>query len=184
MFLNASVTNRILRCIRPVSQSHNHARVIDANTQADETLYSRWADRRGKGDILTRLRLLTLICYVLLIFFVSTRTNVHPPGPDFPLKDKLAHFAEYFVLGILLFGGIGWTVSRSKAATFLFLFAVGVSVAALDELLQSYIPERTMDIYDWIADAAGVAAGVGLCVAIGVGRRFRGPRAVGGETTD
>lgn len=130
---------------------------------------------------MTRLKLLTLILYVSLIFFVSTRPGIHPPGPDFPLKDKMAHLAEYFVLGILLFSGIGWTVSRSKAATFLFLFAVGVSIAALDELLQSYIPGRTMDIRDWIADAVGVAAGVGLCVATGLGAKIRKARPAAGR---
>jgi VanZ family protein len=122
--------------------------------------------------------------YVSLIFFVSTRPGIHPPGPDFPLKDKVAHFTEYLVLGILLFSGIGWTVSRSKAATFLFLFAVGVSIAALDELLQSYIPGRTMDINDWIADAVGVAAGVGLCVATGFGTKIRKARAVSDRATE
>jgi VanZ family protein len=117
--------------------------------------------------------------YVLLIFFVSSRQNIDPPGPEFEFKDKLAHFGEYFVLGFLLFGGIGWTMSRSKLTTFLFLFAVGVSIAAFDELLQSYIPNRTMDIYDWFADAVGVAAGVGLCVVAGFGARRRERREAG-----
>jgi VanZ family protein len=121
-----------------------------------------------------RLKILTLILYVLLIFFMSTRSSLDPPGPDFQFKDKVAHAAEYFVLGLLLFGGIGWTVTRSKLVTFLFLFAVGVSIAALDELLQSYVPGRDMDFYDWVADAAGVAAGVGLCVTAGFGARRRG----------
>jgi VanZ family protein len=111
--------------------------------------------------------------YVLLIFFVSTRSQIYPPGPDFELKDKLAHFGEYFVLGLLLFGGIGWTVSRSKVATFLFLFAVGVSVAAFDELLQSYVPQRKMDFFDWVADAVGVAAGVALGIAVGMAAKRR-----------
>lgn len=124
---------------------------------------------------MTRLRLVTLICYVLLIFFVSSRSGITPPGPDFVMKDKLAHFGEYLVLGLLLFGGIGWTVSRSGLITFLFLFAVGVSVAALDELLQGYIPGRNMDLYDWFADAAGVAVGVGLGMLTGLAtRRKRG----------
>jgi VanZ family protein len=121
----------------------------------------------------TRLKFLTLILYVLLIFFMSTRSDIHPPGPEFEMKDKLAHAAEYFVLGLLLFGGIGWTVSRSKTITFLFLFAVGVSIAALDELLQSFTPNRQMDIFDWVADAVGVAVGVGLCVAAGFGTKRR-----------
>jgi VanZ family protein len=122
---------------------------------------------------LTRLKILTLIVYVLLIFFMSTRSDIKPPGPEFEFKDKLAHAGEYFLLGLLLFGGIGWTVSRSKAITFLFLFAVGVSIAALDELVQSFTPNRQMDFYDWIADAVGLALGVGLCVIAGFGMRQR-----------
>jgi VanZ family protein len=122
---------------------------------------------------LTRLKIVTLIMYVLLIFFMSSRTSLRPPGPDFEMKDKVAHAAEYCVLGLLLFSGIGWTVSRSKGVTFLFLFAVGVSIGALDELLQSYTPGREMDLYDWIADAVGVTVGVGLCVVAGFGYRRR-----------
>ncbi len=122
---------------------------------------------------MNRLKILTLILYVLLIFFMSTRSDFQPPGPDFEMKDKLAHAGEYFVLGLLLFGGIGWTVTRSKAITFLFLFAVGVSIAALDELVQSFTPDRQMDFYDWIADAVGLAVGVGLCVIAGLGTKQR-----------
>jgi len=115
----------------------------------------------------TRLRILPLILYVLLIFFVSSRSGITPPGPDFIMKDKLAHVAEYSILGLLLFLNIGWAVSRSRIVTFLFLFAVGVSIAALDELLQSYIPGRHMSLFDWLADAVGIAAGVGFGVLIG-----------------
>ena len=120
---------------------------------------------------MTRLRILALILYVLLIFFVSSREHITPPGPDFVMKDKLAHFGEYFILGLLLFGGIGWTASRSRIATFLFLFAVGVSVAAMDELLQSYIPGRHMSLLDWLADAAGIATGVAIGVLGGHANR-------------
>ncbi len=129
---------------------------------------------------MNRLKILTLIMYVLLIFFMSTRTSFQPPGPDFELKDKLAHAAEYCLLGLLLFSGIGWTVSRSKGITFLFLFAVGVSIGALDELLQSYVPGRDMDMWDWVADAVGVAAGVGFCVVAGFGNRQRKAEAQNG----
>jgi VanZ family protein len=115
----------------------------------------------------TRVRILALILYVLLIFFVSSRSGITPPGPDFVMKDKLAHVAEYSVLGLLLFVNIGWTVSRSRVVTFVFLFAVGVSIAALDELLQSYIPGRHMSLFDWLADALGVALGVGFSVMVG-----------------
>jgi VanZ family protein len=105
---------------------------------------------------------LLLVLYVVMIFFVSTRPDLRSPGPDFALKDKIAHFVEYFVLGLLLFGSMGRTVSRSRFAAILFLVAVGTSVAALDELVQSYVPGRNMDLFDWLADAAGVSAGVVL----------------------
>lgn len=113
---------------------------------------------------MTRLRILALILYVLLIFFVSTRAGLTPPGPDFAMKDKLAHVVEYSILGLLLFANIGWTFSRSRVLTFLFVLTVGLSIAALDELLQSYIPDRHMSIFDWLADAIGLALGVGLGV--------------------
>jgi hypothetical protein len=116
-----------------------------------------------RGSVaVTRAKVLLLILYVAMIFFVSTRPDLRPPGPDFELKDKIAHFVEYFVLGLLLFASMGRTVSRSRFAAILFLFAVGVSVAGLDELLQSYVPGRNMDIFDWLADAAGVSVGVAL----------------------
>ena len=56
----------------------------------------------------------------------------------------------------------------------------GVSVAALDELLQGYIPGRNMDLFDWFADAAGVAVGVTLGVLTGLRARKR--RALGGRS--
>jgi VanZ family protein len=115
-------------------------------------------------------RIVPIIVYVGLIFFFSSRQNLHAPGPEFEAKDKVAHFLEYCILGILLFKGIGWSASRDKVANLLFLFAVGVSVAALDELFQSYIPGRTMSLLDWMADAAGIAVGVGLFVLTRLGR--------------
>ncbi len=118
-----------------------------------------------------RLRAVPAIIYVLAIFFISSQPNLHPPGPDFPAKDKVAHFAEYFVLGVLLFKGIGWSASRERLVNFLFLFAVGASVGAFDEILQSYTPGRTMSIYDWAADSAGIVIGLSMFIFSALGGR-------------
>jgi VanZ family protein len=120
-------------------------------------------------------RMLPVLFYVLLILVLSSIPSLTAPGPSFDSKDKIAHFIEYGVLGVLLFKGIGWTVSRSRFATFGFLFAVGVSIAGLDEIYQSFIPGRMMSIYDWYADALGIAVGVGIFVFTGLGDK-RGPR--------
>lgn len=113
---------------------------------------------------MTRIRVALLVLYVVMIFFLSSRPYLQSPGPRFKLKDKVAHVVEYSVLGMLLFWGIGFTASRSKAVTFLFLLSVGCAVAGLDEIFQSVIPGRRTDVFDWVADAVGVSLGVGLLV--------------------
>ena len=119
----------------------------------------------------SRFRISLLVLYLGLIFFASSRPYLQTPGLDFGSIDKLVHGGEYFLLGVLLFTAIGRGISRSKLGTFLFLFAVGASIGALDEMFQSYIPGREMSIYDWIADAVGVGLGTGLTVYLRLGRR-------------
>jgi VanZ family protein len=115
--------------------------------------------------------MLPVLFYVLLILALSSIPSLTAPGPKFAPTDKIAHFIEYGVLGALLGRGFGRTVSRSRAAAFGFLFAVGTSIAGLDETYQSFIPGRMMSVYDWCADAMGVAAGVGLFTFARLGKR-------------
>ena len=109
-----------------------------------------------------RYRIIPLLLYLGLIFFISSRPNLRPPGVDIFLMDKMIHFMEYFILGVLLFVGIGRAIIQSKFGTFVFLFAVGSSVGALDEMFQSYIPGRNSSIYDFFADTIGVGTGLGI----------------------
>lgn len=124
-----------------------------------------------------RRSLLPFVFYTLLVFAVSSIPSLRAPGPDFASKDKIAHVVEYIVLGVFLFKGVGWSVSRSRGATFGFLLAVCVSVAAMDEIYQSFIPGRQMSILDWTADALGAAIGTGVYVFTGLGGRPPGAEA-------
>ena len=124
-------------------------------------------------DRLSPIWTLALVLYVALIFFLSSRPHAVPPGLDFMLKDKIAHLGEYMVLGMLLFKSIGWAVTRSKFATFMFLLAIGSTLGAMDEVLQSYVPMRRMDIYDWYADVLGIIVGAGLLVLTPLGGSAR-----------
>ena len=123
----------------------------------------------------SRLRLFALVLYVGLIFTASSIPTLTPPGPKFAYKDKLAHFVEYAILGGLLFKRIRFSASRSRLVTFGFLVAVGASVGALDELYQSYVPGRNMDVYDWYADILGAATGVGVFVFTTLSRKSLAP---------
>ena len=84
---------------------------------------------------------------------------------------KLAHFAEYLVLSLLLYralrGGRGWSL---RAAW----MAVGIAgfYAVADELHQWLVPGRTAAAGDCLIDVSGAAAGQGLLAA-----RGRSPRA-------
>jgi len=129
---------------------------------------------------MTRLRVLLLILYVLLIFFLSSRPYLTPLGPEFELKDKVVHTVEYLILGVLLYTGIGWLLKKPKFTLFWILFAIGTTLAAMDETLQSFIPGRLTDVYDWLADTIGVVIGVG--VAIVIADRWRALSRRGGET--
>ncbi|MBL8960171.1 MAG: VanZ family protein [Gemmatimonadetes bacterium] len=75
-----------------------------------------------------------------------------PRGTTFPGLDKVIHGAMYFGLGraaIRAAGSAPWKV----------LAAVG-TFAALDEAHQEWIPGRSGDVGDWVADVAGATLGI------------------------
>jgi VanZ family protein len=93
------------------------------------------------------------VLWAAAIFWVSSRPTV--PLPDVRASDKIGHFVAYGVLGFL--------VARGAAASGLAPWAavlIGVLYGASDELHQSYVPGRSPELGDWIADSLGVAAGV------------------------
>jgi VanZ family protein len=85
------------------------------------------------------------------IFYLSSRSRL--PGPDVDGFDKVEHFGAYAVLG--------WLLVRAADRSLLPLalgLALGVLYGASDEIHQMFVPGRSPDVRDWVADAAGVAA--------------------------
>ena len=69
---------------------------------------------------------------------------------------KLAHFGEYFLLGVLL-----WLDWRLWGRGSLILpLGVGLLFAAADEFLQTFIPGRSGELSDVLLDFFGVCCGV------------------------
>jgi VanZ family protein len=96
------------------------------------------------------------LLYMLLIFYLSSQSA---PLPELTRRvwDKALHFPEYLVLALLLaraFRGEGLSAMRAALFALLLASAYGAS----DEVHQSFVPERTADVYDWIADTSGAAA--------------------------
>ena len=98
---------------------------------------------------------LPAVAWGAIIFVVSSRPRL--PVALVSNTDKLAHFAVYAVLGALLARGqVASGISVRVAA------ALGLLYAASDEWHQSFVPGRSADPADWVADALGVLAGLAI----------------------
>lgn len=84
---------------------------------------------------------------------------------------KLAHFAEYACMGVLLYVIWRQWLSKGKRLYLLILSWVFVS-AALDELHQWFVPGRYASIADVLLDTCGGAAGMLLMILGGRVYRF------------
>ena len=90
--------------------------------------------------------------WAALIFALSSIPDLGTglEGWDFVLR-KIAHAAEYAVLGFLLLRAVG---SQALAA------AAAVAYAVSDEIHQHFVPGRQAALRDVLVDTAGVAVGV------------------------
>jgi len=88
-----------------------------------------------------------------LIFFASSRSHVAAPGIT-NVDDKFGHFGVYGLLGTLVCRlGRGW---RAALASLLAVAAYGAS----DEWHQSFVPGRSSEFADWIADTTGAMVAI------------------------
>lgn len=100
------------------------------------------------------------IAYMALIFFASSIAwDVQIPS-EFPLRDKGVHFCEYGLLGFLCAHA---ALGSWPSVTRLRLLAAGAFIATAwglgDELHQAFVPGRSAEVLDLVADALGATAG-------------------------
>ncbi|HET7586233.1 MAG TPA: VanZ family protein [Gemmatimonadaceae bacterium] len=98
-----------------------------------------------------------------VILVLTSIPNPRVGAVSVPGADKLVHGALYAVLGWLTLRaawqpGAGWRLAA-------LLFLVVALVGAADEWHQRFIPGRSADPHDWLADATGAATGIGLACA-------------------
>jgi VanZ family protein len=124
------------------------------------------------------LALLPALAYAGLIFWLSSQPNPLPFLPQGLLsQDKLLHALEYAVLGGLLFAGLRLAGLRTGLAIAVAVLAAS-AYGASDELHQSFVPNRTADVLDWVADTLGALAGA-LAGAFAVALALRRPGRAG-----
>jgi VanZ family protein len=98
------------------------------------------------------------ILFYLLIFILSSQDlDIDLPGHGL---DKVAHFFEFALQGFLLSLGFFNALSLSPNVKSILAFLTGLSMGILDEFHQLFVPFRTSDLHDALADAAGVVFGI------------------------
>jgi len=110
----------------------------------------------GRGYWVSRAALAGLYC--ALVFIVCTVAVPHTVKGAL-WSDKAQHLLAFFVLEILI--ARAYTAWRDgslwRAHRFALAFAIGYG--GVIELWQGLLPWRSMELLDWIADAAGSLVG-------------------------
>ncbi|EKE03998.1 MAG: VanZ like protein [uncultured bacterium] len=90
-----------------------------------------------------------------IIWFLSSG----PVLVDITGFDKTAHIIEYSVLGLLL--AFAFNLSKNNFDQFArYSIVLGLTMGAIDEIHQYFVPGRSMDVIDLFADMTGIAAGI------------------------
>lgn len=95
------------------------------------------------------------LVWVLLIFILSGVSI--PPGKlrFFRHQDKVVHFIEFGLLGLLLVRGAYYSSYRRVSVYWLCILGASL-YGFIDEIRQAWTPNRRPDFADAVADMAGV----------------------------
>ena len=114
-----------------------------------------------------------IILYCLLIFVQSSRPSPDIT-PDWPYVDKVLHFTAYALLGALFLRAFKTTRIKHHLKL---IFVLSVLFSALygisDEIHQSFVPYRTADYRDVLADILGSILGVYIFYKIKIGKNVK-----------
>lgn len=100
------------------------------------------------------------LLYAAAIFALSGMSK--PPGPPLLYNlDKLAHFSEYLGLGLLTARALG-AYARTGARALSLAVLLCALYAVSDEVHQLFVPGRSADLLDLLADVLGAGSGAAL----------------------
>lgn len=117
------------------------------------------------------LRATPALLYLIFMWLVSDR-----PGDSLPTQvdDRIAHFGEYFLLMLLVtFAFTAFDPDRILRRTLLAAGGFCFAWAVLDEVHQSFVPDRFPSLKDVAFDLMGVAAAAGLMAILAARDRRR-----------
>jgi VanZ family protein len=107
-----------------------------------------------------------LVCaYTGLIWWLSSQSLSIKLIEEVPLRDKGVHFLEYGALGALMAHAVHvtWPWHRLRYLAALWLTC---GCGLMDEFHQVYVPGRSGDLGDLVADLAGASLATLICALV------------------
>ena len=96
--------------------------------------------------------------YYAFIFYLSSRS--YDIKIDVLFLDKAIHLVEFAVLGILLSFGYFMSLKSPLMIKAVLTVCSGILLGGLDEFHQYFIPRRSIEFFDVVADAFGILIGL------------------------
>lgn len=115
--------------------------------------------------------------YAGVIFYGGLIRMGELPEVGFVATDKLLHALVFGGLALLLARALHWSKPSGSATKKLVVGGLGaLLMGLLLELCQAFVPYRSADPWDWVADSvgAGLAVGVAFLLVLWLPRRADG----------
>ncbi|MBN2572146.1 MAG: VanZ family protein [Ignavibacteriales bacterium] len=106
-----------------------------------------------------------LVLYWIVLFIATSLSTESLPKP-FVFSDKVAHLLAYLVLSFFVCLAI-WAQEKFQLVSrryFFFTLFIVLLYGIFDEIHQSFIPGRSCEFLDWVADAVGAIIGTLLAM--------------------
>ncbi|MBK7106218.1 MAG: VanZ family protein [Ignavibacteriae bacterium] len=110
-----------------------------------------------------RLKVLVipLILYWIILFIGTTLPSTTYVDV-FEISDKLKHLGAYLILAVLLGLNLHFQEKWQGLSKFYlsYTFIICITYGVLDEIHQIFVPNRSAEFFDWIADLSGTLIGI------------------------
>ncbi|MBA7708579.1 hypothetical protein ES703_117481 [subsurface metagenome] len=110
-----------------------------------------------------------ILCYLLIFILSSIRFQVEA---GIPSLDKGVHLVEFILLGFLLSLGYFLSLEASPRTKSAWVLISGILLGGMIEIYQYFLPTRSFEILDLVADSLGIL--IGLFLFLHLSRTKRG----------
>jgi VanZ family protein len=114
---------------------------------------------------------LPVVIWAGLLFVLSSIPGSRIPSFRISYADKIAHALLYGIFGLLCSRALRRTAGLGPGASVAGAAAIALSYGIIDEVHQMFVPKRSSELLDLVADVAGGSLGA-ICGWLG-GRLFR-----------